>query len=231
MHGDKYDYSNVEYVNNDIKVCIICPIHGEFWQLPNAHLQGHGCCKCANNKKLTTEEFIEKAKEVHGDKYDYSKVEYINNKTKVIITCHIHGEFLQLPNAHLQGHGCDKCNESHLEKEIVNNLINNKIEYIREYKFTNLKRKEFDFYLPKYNIVIECQGEQHFNKKHFFDKKDSYNNRIKRDIDKYEFCKKNCIELLYYKNSKQIICEELYFYTKDNTFDNVNDLIEYIKKS
>ena len=75
IHGDKYDYSKVEYINNRTKVCIICPIHGEFWQIANSHLQGEGCKECgmelkAKNKTLTTDKFIEKAKKIHGDKYD-----------------------------------------------------------------------------------------------------------------------------------------------------------------
>ena len=110
VHGDKYDYSKVEYVNNRTKVCIICPIHGEFWQTPINHLKGGNCPKCSKNKKPTTEEFIQKAKEVYGEKYDYSKVEYINNSTKVCIICPEHGEFLMTPNAHISAkHNCPKC--------------------------------------------------------------------------------------------------------------------------
>ena len=110
VHGNKYDYSKVEYVNNRTKVCIICPTHGEFWQEPIHHLNGHGCSKCYGNVKLTTEEFIEKAKSVHGNKYDYSKVNYVNALTKVCIVCPTHGEFWQTPNNHLLGQGCAKCN-------------------------------------------------------------------------------------------------------------------------
>ena len=109
VHGDKYDYSKVEYINNSTKVCIICPEHGEFWQTPNVHLSGHGCPKCYGNIKKTTQQFIEEAKRVHGDKYDYSKVEYVNNRTKVCIICPIHGEFWQTPKNHIKGQGCNKC--------------------------------------------------------------------------------------------------------------------------
>ena len=110
VHGNKYDYSKVEYKNNYTKVCIVCPIHGEFWMLPYAHVSlGEGCIKCTNSVKLTTDDFIEKAKKVHGDKYDYSKVEYINSHTKVCIICSKHGEFWQKPSSHLEGCGCKKC--------------------------------------------------------------------------------------------------------------------------
>ena len=68
VHGNKYDYSKVEYVNTNTKVCIICPIHGEFWQTPNSHLQGYGCKKCTYSsisKKSNTHDFIEKSKKIH----------------------------------------------------------------------------------------------------------------------------------------------------------------------
>ena len=115
IHKNKYDYSKVEYVNTTTPVTIICPIHGEFQQRPTDHLKGYGCKRCAaikanESRKLTTEEFIRRARKVHGDKYDYSKTNYVNNNTKVTIICPIHGEFYQLPYNHLRGKGCRKCN-------------------------------------------------------------------------------------------------------------------------
>ena len=121
IHGDKYDYSKVEYKGNHAKVCIICPEHGEFWQRACSHLRGIGCAKCGGVGKSNTDEFIEKAKEIHGDKYDYSKVEYINNQTKVCIICPEHGEFWQTPNCHLKGKGCIKC--SNTKKYTINDFI------------------------------------------------------------------------------------------------------------
>ena len=118
--GDKYDYSKVKYEKLNKDVCIICPEHGEFWQTPNAHLRG-GCPKCSfnkmgKNKTLTIEQFIEKARKVHGNKYDYSKVEYKGNRYKVCIICPEHGEFWQTPNNHLNGNGCKKCNIEKISK-------------------------------------------------------------------------------------------------------------------
>ena len=139
IHGDKYDYSKVEYKGNKIKVCIICPIHGEFWQEPRTHLQGCGCWKCKKNFKLNTKTWIEKAKKIHGDKYDYSKVEYTNNKTKVCIVCPIHGEFWQNPNSHLQGFGCKKCGiNSSKEKQILG-----KIEFIKKANLIHLNKYDY----------------------------------------------------------------------------------------
>lgn len=115
VHGEeKYDYSLVDYINTRTKVIIICPVHGEFEQSPNNHLSGKGCPKCANiatgiRLNSSTEQFIQKAILVHGDKYDYSKVDYKHSNSKVVIICPIHGEFLQSPDAHLKGKGCKKC--------------------------------------------------------------------------------------------------------------------------
>jgi len=110
VHGDKYDYSLVEYIYAKTKVKIICPLHGVFEQIAGNHLRGYGCDKCSRKEtKSTTSEFIEKARGMHGDKYDYSLVEYINAITKVKIICHEHGEFEQQPNSHLSKCGCDKC--------------------------------------------------------------------------------------------------------------------------
>ena len=100
VHGDKYDYSKTEYVLWSEKVCIICPKHGVFFQTPNSHLNGNGCPLCgmvsARDKlKFTTQEFILKAKERHGDRYDYSLAEYTTAKGKVKIICHVHGVFEQ----------------------------------------------------------------------------------------------------------------------------------------
>lgn len=110
IHGDFFNYSEVDYKNAYSSITVICPVHGPFLQKPAAHLQGQGCFKCAvDAKSLTTEKFIKKAKEIHKDKYDYSKVNYINNYTKIEIICPKHGPFQQYPINHLRGHGCKSC--------------------------------------------------------------------------------------------------------------------------
>ena len=111
-HGNKYDYSRVKFVNFQTRVSIICPVHGEFYQSPTAHLQGSGCPKCGNDRtalRMNNDSFIKKAKAVHGDRYDYSKVQYVHNKTEVCIICREHGEFWQKPKNHLSGYGCPIC--------------------------------------------------------------------------------------------------------------------------
>lgn len=108
IHGDKYDYSKVNYVNSSTLVNIICPQHGEFSQTPLNHLKGQGCPKCAG-RNYSTEEIIEEFKKIHGNKYDYSRVEYKKMHEKVCIICPEHGEFWQTPSKHLNGQGCPKC--------------------------------------------------------------------------------------------------------------------------
>jgi hypothetical protein len=114
IHGDRYDYSKVVYTYQYDKVEIICKIHGSFRQVPIYHLQGHGCIPCGNvtrglSHRGTTESFIQKAREIHGNQYDYSKVSYIVAKKEVTLICKLHGEFIQTPDSHLSGKGCPKC--------------------------------------------------------------------------------------------------------------------------
>ena len=212
IHGDKYDYSKVEYINNKTKVCIICPIHGEFWQTPTKHIDsGEGCRKCgyeqsADKNKLTTEEFIVKAKQIHGDKYDYSKVEYINYDKKVCIVCPIHGEFWQSLDSHLQGCGCAKCSYviSKPENELCEYL--NQFIEIQTRNRTILNGKELDIYIPSKNIAIEYNGlrwhSEEFGKDKFY--------HLNKTIE----CNKNGVKLLQifedeYINHKEIILSKV----------------------
>lgn len=114
VHGDRFDYSLTEYVNRRTKVKIICPDHGVFEQQAGSHLYGKGCALCGRQRttdkqSLNTPEFIEKAKAVHGCKYDYSQTQYSKSSEKVIIKCSEHGVFEQTPNNHLRGQGCPSC--------------------------------------------------------------------------------------------------------------------------
>lgn len=110
VHNGKYDYSKTEYINKCVKICVICPIHGEFWQEAHSHLNGCGCPQCyteSHTKKQ--EEFVQQAKDIHGGKYDYSQSKYVRKDIKIKIICPEHGEFWQTPNCHLGGQGCPKC--------------------------------------------------------------------------------------------------------------------------
>ena len=201
VHGDKYDYSEVEYTGSEDKIYIRCYKHGIFKMTPNSHInQEQGCSECSGNKKLTTETFIEKAKLVHGDTYSYSKVNYINNRIKVIIICKEHGEFLQNPKEHNRGRGCKLCNKSKSENKIEEildtNIIIPGIKYIPQHTFNDCRGKirplPFDFYFPEYDVLLEYDGRHHFeivfSEKGFLDMK-------RNDRKKNKYCKKTCKKL------------------------------------
>ena len=237
VHNGKYDYSKVEYVNNRTKICIVCPEHGEFWQTPDKHiLRKHGCPICGGSAKRTTESFINDAKKVHGDKYDYSKSEYNGTHTPLIIICPIHGEFYQAPNDHLRGQGCPHCKQSKIEKIVFDTLTEGNITFEAQYKYDDENQKNrLDFYLPKYNIAIECQGEQHFKPVDFANKGDEWANELfeknlVRDKYKRVLCENKGIKLLYYipkKNTVPGYKSNKKFnglYTNDNVCNNIKQL-------
>lgn len=177
IHGDKYDYSKVQYINNSTKVTIICPIHGEFQQLPKDHIGKKSNCpicgaisRIDNQQKSTTTQFVEKAKKVHNSKYNYFKTQYINARTKVIITCPIHGDFVQTPNNHLNGQGCPQCaleqqikTQSMSQQEFLdraNSIHNNKYDYSKT-QYINIREKII-ITCPKHGDFIQLSGN-HLN--------------------------------------------------------------------
>ena len=209
IHGYKYDYSKVKYKNENAKVCIICPKHGEFWQTPYSHLVNNGCPLCSreklgNDRRMSTKEFIEKSKLKHGDRYDYSKANYTGYYNKVCIICPEHGEFWQIAYDHMQGKGCPKCRKSKLEIEMSEFLDKNKIKYEEQKRPKCLSvgksHLSVDFYLTDYNAAIECQGLQHFEDGTFFGKrKESIKERDKR---KLKLANENGLKIFYYSNFK-----------------------------
>lgn len=202
VHHDKYNYSKSEYINTSTKVCIICPDHGEFWQIPNNHLLGTGCPKCAG-KYNDLEFFIERAKKVHGDKYDYSKAEYTASAEKVCIICPTHGEFWQTPSGHMHGQGCPMCNQSHLERDVMNFLKAHEIRFEVQKTFEwlySVRSMHLDFFLPDYGVAIECQGGQHFKSVDFYGGDAALQYTIERDTIKKQQCEKHGIRVLYYSD-------------------------------
>ena len=171
IHGDKYDYSKVEYKNRDIPIEIICSIHGKFIQRPHNHVnQQQGCPKCGiisrgNKRSYTTEEFIEKAKLIHGCQYNYNKVNYINSRKKVCIICSKHGEFSQSPSSHLMGQGCFLCGRDKTTKFQILQINQAKNEFIQK---SNLIHGEFyDYSKVKYTgskntVIIICPKHGEF---------------------------------------------------------------------
>lgn len=196
IHGDKYDYSKVVYISMDDKIKIYCKkCKKYFYQKPAAHIQKQGCPYC---KRLTNEELIEKFVRVHGNKYDYSKVNYITKNEKVEIICPKHGSFWQRPSSHAEGCGCPQCRSSKGERAISMYLSKNKVKYIHQKKFKDCKDKNllpFDFYLPEYNLCIEYQGKHHYElvARTPHESDEMSNNRFK-EIKHHDKIKKNyCI--------------------------------------
>jgi hypothetical protein len=148
IHGDKYDYSLMDYRGHREKVKVICPIHGEFETSGASLLKGSGCRKCAFDAlRKTQEQFLQECIDIHGDKYDYSKVVYVSDAKKVIIGCPIHGDFEQRPNSHLQGSGCTKCKNKPLE------------DWITRFKDVHGDKYNYDkvpYVLARSHITVTC---------------------------------------------------------------------------
>ena len=219
VHKNLYNYSKVKYLNYKTKIEIICKEHGSFFQTPNNHLGGKGCKECGmistsnhiyENCSSNTEDFIQKSKELHGDIYDYSKVEYVNNSTQVEIKCEEHGSFLQNPRDHLKGHGCHICGllkarhfleTSKLEEDFV--------DFIRSF-YTGevvtsvrdiIPPMELDIFVPSLNLAIEF-NDGYWHSERFKDK--NYH------LHKYNLCTDKNIRLIsiweweYLKNKDKI---------------------------
>ena len=128
IHGEKYDYSLVDYKTAKDKIKIICDRHGVFEQSPDSHVnKKSNCPKCVNNVNLTTNEFIKKSKKIHTNKYDYSLVNYTNNKSKVKIICQKHGLFEVKAGNHLRGDNCSACTNN---KKLTTDIFIKKVSII-----------------------------------------------------------------------------------------------------
>jgi len=214
IHGDKYDYSMVDYVNSHSKVKIICDIHGVYEQKAYCHLNGEGCRKCSdelkfNKRRHTTDIFLERVKKIHGDKYDYSLVKYKNARTKIDIICHKHGVFKQTAPHHLNGVGCPTCKSSKGELYIESILIEKNISYVRQHTFydcKNIKQLPFDFYLPELNMCIEYDGRHHFECIDLWGGEENLNYIKTNDKIKENYCLNNNISLvrISYKDDLRI---------------------------
>ena len=211
VHGKgKYDYSEAIYKGSKIPLTIICPIHGRFEQKPNGHLRGQGCPECAKKQRYAStfvgkEKFIQRAQKMHGNKYDYSRVEYVTCKTPVIIGCPEHGWFEITPDAHMHGHGCQKCEAKSIGEETITKLLTEKgVNFETEKIIRPRDRKHIlkvDFAIKDVGF-IEFDGQQHF----IYYSENScwacgkpyemlFDNR-KRDISKNHYCVEKKIPLL-----------------------------------
>jgi hypothetical protein len=167
IHGDKYNYKKVQYLNNHTKVIIKCnSCNICFKQRPNDHLSGRGCFICASNlKKTSLEDFILKSKKIHDNRYNYDSVLYTGSKNKIDIFClKCNTLFSQKASHHLGGQGCPFCNESRGELYLKKILRENNIAFIPQHKFPGLRNinpLKCDVYVPIVNLVIEVDGEGH----------------------------------------------------------------------
>lgn len=206
IHGDKYDYSRFVYKRWNIKSEIICSEHGSFLQNKNNHCKGKGCPKCGDinsslKQRSNEKEFILKANTVHNNYYEYDKVKYINSQTKVIIICPKCGNYEQKPNNHILGKGCPNCKLSKGELKIAEYLDKININYQTQKGYMDLlgkdrKRLKYDFFIPKYNCLIEYDGKQHYEIVDYFGGEKSFKRRQVLDKLKTKYCIENNIQLI-----------------------------------
>jgi hypothetical protein len=202
IHKNRYNYSLCNYVNNRTKVKIICKKHGLFEQKPDAHLTGQGCRECSilsipqTHIEKSKKTIIDRFKKTHGNRYNYSLVDYKGVRVKIKIICKKHGVFEQVPENHLFGAGCPRCKQSRGENKIEKILNDKNLIFIRQKKFPGCIDKRslsFDFYIPIFNTCIEYDGVYHYREgfKEGILKINQNHDKIKN-----EYCKNNNINLI-----------------------------------
>jgi hypothetical protein len=202
MHNNKYDYSKAVYNGAKHKVTIVCPIHGDFKKRASSHLEGQGCPKCAiANLSLTQEQFLQKAKETHGKKYDYSKVVYVRSQDKIKIICPIHGIFEQTANHHMGGIGCPTCGKNLISEPLFREVLEKIFvdKFSKEYKFPNTRPEwlrnpetgyplELDCYNKELELAFELHGTQHYKPIEYFGGEKAYIKQYRRDLRTRNIC-------------------------------------------
>lgn len=196
-HEGKFDYSEVVFKSLDSDVTVICPTHGIFRQKAKNHLRS-GCPRCGGSGQLTTQDFVNKARQIHGDLYDYSHTLYSISNANVQIDCPYHGQFDQRASHHLQGHGCPTCRQSRGEFRIEQKLKLLGVEFEQQKRFSDCRQDRhlpFDFFIANRGI-IEFQGEQHFRPVDFGNGESDYAAIRRRDEIKESYCSDNGIPML-----------------------------------
>ena len=209
LHNNKYEYLEVDYTNLQKPMKIKCNVadefgeHGVFYQKYANHFNNkEGCPLCGKTHGITLERFINKANKKHNFKYTYENAVYKDAHTKLLITCPEHGDFLQTPNDHLSGYGCPKCRSSHMETKTRQLLTEYNIKFEEQKQFDWLifkkrGRMKLDFYLPDYDMAIECQGEQHFYPIEYYHGKEKFEIIKERDEFKKKLCEENNVSIEY----------------------------------
>ena len=220
-HNFIYDYSKTKYTHSMDYLSIICKIHGEFRQQARYHMIGKGCPKCANKEKSknstrTVKSLLQSFKNIHSDKYLYELNQKVRGIDYINIKCQTHGDFRQMVRVHLDGKGCPKCALSHGENAIAMYLTKKQIEFDVEYKIndgvTN-RLLRYDFFLPKYNTLLEYDGEQHYFPVNFGGMTDEiaaevHKKIVERDKRKNKWAKENNFKLIriaYYSNIEDVL--------------------------
>lgn len=210
---DKFNYNEVEYINNSTNIKLKCNIHGEILTTPSVHLKSKtGCPKCStdnvsNSQKSNLLDLIFRFNDKHKNRYNYEKVNYISCNKKIEIICNKHGSFWQSSKQHLRGDGCPSCCVSNGEYVIYEYLKKNNIEFKNEHTFSDCVYRrplKFDFYLPDNKIAIEFDGIQHFKPVNIFGGTKAFNLQIIKDQIKNNYCINNNIKLYRIKYNDTI---------------------------
>ena len=190
---DRFNYSKTVYKGKCESLTITCLKHGDFETPAYQHFKYHfGCPTCSKEIPLIkkTEQRIDKARKIHQNRYNYSRVIPCTDTNKVEIICPKHGSFWQKPNSHTSSkYGCKLCNDSKGEVKISLILKKHGINYIREYKIDHYHYR-YDFFLPDFNTFIEFNGIQHYQEVKFFGGSKGFKSTKKRDKKKKELIKK-----------------------------------------
>lgn len=165
IHDGRYDYSDTVYTFSRNKIKIGCPDHGSFEQKANHHISGVGCPFCAGRVKPTQNEFVQRARERHSGKYTYEKSIYVNARTKLEITCPIHGSFWQTPHGHLhEGYNCPPCvgRKSEGQRDVESFVADlGFAHFVRDSRDILSSKKELDIYIESHKLAIEYNGKYH----------------------------------------------------------------------
>ena len=235
IHQNKFNYDKVVYVNQHTPVTITCPVHGNFQQLPQSHLRGNDCPKCARRylNGRSKKDLLKDFTKTHLGKYSYPNLpEHSNNRQYIDIICPKHGLFRKRIANHLRGEGCPSCRNSKQENIVEGNLTRKKIRYVREKTFPWLVRKGhmyLDFFLPGYRVAIECQGAQHFGihkSNKFTMTKEDYEDLFERDRVKYKLCKEHGIRILYFCYNKEWVPDNYI----DHVYTTVKELLAELER-
>tara|TARA_R110002167_G_scaffold339591_1_gene547441 strand:- start:49 stop:1068 length:1020 start_codon:yes stop_codon:yes gene_type:complete len=217
VHGNIYDYSKLGYKNNKEKVTIICEKHGEFKKRIDMHRKGSGCPLCyaiSGSKRcsfLTNEKVISRFQKTHGNRYDYSKIQYENRRTKIIIICKVHGEFMQRSDMHKAGNGCPECGKNQIAEPLFREVLESIISTFGKFEFPNIRPEwlrnpetgralELDCYNEELAIAFELQGRHHYKPIKAWGGEERFAKVIRRDSHKLTGCGKRRVQLFRIDN-------------------------------